>query len=74
MYYPHSSSDLHPSSSVIVVSVAGDDNGIREADGGGALPVVLRPAPGEGIQGRKALFLKGLHCLSCSLIGFTESR
>ena len=32
------------------VSAAGD--GIREVDGGLMLPVVLRPAPGEGISAR----------------------
>ena len=32
------------------VSTAGDGDGIRKADGGLLLPVVLRPAPGEGIS------------------------
>ena len=32
------------------VSGAGDGDGIGEADGGLTLPVVLRPAPGEGIR------------------------
>ena len=32
------------------VSAAGDGDGIGEADGGLMLPVVLRPAPGEGIR------------------------
>jgi hypothetical protein len=34
------------------VSMAGDGDGIGEADGGLMLPVVLRPAPGEGISAR----------------------
>jgi hypothetical protein len=34
------------------VSGAGDGDGIGEADGGLTLPVVLRPAPGEGISAR----------------------
>ena len=32
------------------VRSAGDGDGICEADGGLMLPVVLRPAPGEGIS------------------------
>ena len=35
------------------VSAAGDDDGIGEADGG-LMPMVLRPAPGEGISARGA--------------------
>ena len=34
------------------VSGAGDGDGFGEADGGLTLPVVLRPAPGEGISAR----------------------
>jgi hypothetical protein len=34
------------------VSAGGDGDGIGEADGGLMLPVVLRPAPGEGISAR----------------------
>ena len=32
------------------LSAAGDGDGIGEADGGLMLPVVLRPAPGDGIS------------------------
>jgi hypothetical protein len=37
------------------VSAAGDGDGVGEADGSLMLPVVLRPAPGEGISARLGL-------------------
>jgi hypothetical protein len=41
---------LAGTSGVREVSAAGNGDGIRKADGGLMLPVVLRPATGEGIR------------------------
>ena len=45
-------SPLSETRGVREVSAAGDSDGVGEADGCPMSPVVLRPAPGEGISAR----------------------